>query len=79
MNSILLRKTPYSFPLLMLITLIMWFVPSIGKPTDYYFLGYDINSFWALSISYIITLTNALIINKTLSEAFRVLKPSYLA
>jgi hypothetical protein len=68
MNSILLRKTPYSFPLLLLITLLMWFVPSVGELTEYYFLGYEIGQFWTLFISYIITLFNALIINKTLGE-----------
>lgn len=68
MNSILLRKTPYSFPLLLLVTAIMWFVPSIGSESNYHFLGYEINVFWSLFVSYIITLINALLINKTLSE-----------
>lgn len=68
MNSILLRKTAYSFPLLLLITLVIWFVPSIGKTISYFCFGYEINQYWALILGYIITLINGLMINKTLGE-----------
>lgn len=68
MNSILLRKSPYSFPLLLLVTIIMWFLPLVINPVNHTFLGYNINLYWSLFFSYILALTNALVINKTLGE-----------
>lgn len=68
MNSILLRKTSYSLPLLLIITLIMWYVPIGNNEVNYTLFHYNVSPFLSVTISYLITLFASSLINKILGE-----------
>jgi hypothetical protein len=69
MYSILLRKTTYSFALLFIITLVIWFVPSLNDNTEYTLLQTNVSPSLALIISYIIVFGTSLLVNKTLEKS----------